>query len=78
MRRNDSTTLVYANLELLGQLASLSMWSVTANSIYASLKNVLRAVDRRAAKKYFNYLRLFLEAMDCMPYRRTTLVRQLM
>ena len=35
----------------------------TGNSIYASLNKVLRAEDRRAAKKYFSYLRLFLEAM---------------
>jgi hypothetical protein len=47
----------------------------TGNSVYASLNKVLWVEDHRGAKKYLSYLRLFLEAMDCMPSRRTNLWR---
>lgn len=47
----------------------------TGNSIYAELNRVLRSEDRKAAKKFFNYLRLFMEAMGCMPQQRRNLWR---
>mmetsp|Transcript_39679 Transcript_39679/g.105707 ORF Transcript_39679/g.105707 Transcript_39679/m.105707 type:complete len:610 (+) Transcript_39679:67-1896(+) len=39
----------------------------TGNSIYAALNRALRSEDRKSIKRYFSYLRLFLEAMDRMP-----------
>ncbi len=47
----------------------------TGNSVYAKLNQVLRAEDHKAARRYFSYLRLFLEAMNCMPTRDVTLWR---
>ncbi|CAE7460148.1 Parp2 [Symbiodinium microadriaticum] len=47
----------------------------TGNSIYAELNRVLRSEDRRAAQKYFDYLRLFMEAMACMVQQRRVLWR---
>jgi hypothetical protein len=36
---------------------------------------VLRSEDRKACVKYFDYLRLLMEAMDCMPKANRTLWR---
>jgi hypothetical protein len=47
----------------------------TSNAIYAQLNKVLRAEDRAGAKKYFNYLRLFLEALNTLPANQRTLWR---
>jgi len=46
----------------------------TGNSIYKALNQALR-VQHHAVPKYFNYLRLFLEAMNCLPQQKTTLWR---
>lgn len=47
----------------------------TGNSIYAELNRVLRNEDRKSAQKYFDYLRLFMEAMGCMPPQNRSLWR---
>jgi hypothetical protein len=47
----------------------------TGNSIYSELNRVLRSEDRRAAQKYFDYLRLFMEAMSCMVRQKRVLWR---
>jgi hypothetical protein len=47
----------------------------TGNAIYAELNRVLRSENRTAVKRYFNYLRLFLEAMSHMPKKQQTLWR---
>ena len=38
----------------------------TGNSIYREINRCLRA-DWKNVRRYWNYLRLYLEAMDCMP-----------
>lgn len=47
----------------------------TSNAIYGSLNKVLREENRRGVKKYFKYLRLFLEAMKLLPAQKTSLFR---
>eukprot|EP00039_Didymoeca_costata_P018537 m.333884 g.333884 ORF g.333884 m.333884 type:complete len:688 (-) comp17240_c0_seq1:115-2178(-) len=47
----------------------------TGNSIYSQLNAALRSENRKAVQKYFNYLRLLFEAMDCMPKGKRTLWR---
>merc|ERR1719174_3429588 len=47
----------------------------TSNAIYADLNKCLRAENRGKIKRYFKYLRLFLEAMACLPKRKKTLWR---
>jgi len=47
----------------------------TSNAIYASLNKVLREENRRGVKKYFKYLRLFLEAMKLLPSQKKSLFR---
>jgi len=47
----------------------------TSNAIYRSLNKVLREENRRGVKKYFKYLRLFLEAMKQLPAQQTSLYR---
>lgn len=47
----------------------------TGNSIYAELNRVLRSEDRKSAQKYFDYLRLFMEAMGYMPKQNRLLWR---
>ena len=39
----------------------------TGNSIYRDLNATLRAEDRAKSARYFDYLRLFFAAVDCMP-----------
>lgn len=46
----------------------------TGNSIYKSLNEALR-VKHTLVPKYFDYLRLFLEAMACLPKQTATLWR---
>eukprot|EP00495_Collosphaeridae_sp_1-RS-2012_P009135 TRINITY_DN91_c0_g2_i3.p1 TRINITY_DN91_c0_g2~~TRINITY_DN91_c0_g2_i3.p1 ORF type:complete len:233 (-),score=29.48 TRINITY_DN91_c0_g2_i3:300-998(-) len=47
----------------------------TSNAIYASLNKVLREENRRGVKKYFKYLRLFLEALKLLPAQKKSLFR---
>eukprot|EP01137_Pigoraptor_chileana_P013706 Opistho-2@4802 len=47
----------------------------TSNAIYRQLNQVLRDEKRAAVKRYFNYLRLFLEAMSHLPPQKRTLWR---
>jgi len=47
----------------------------TSNAIYRGLNKVLREENRRAVKKYFKYLRLFLEAMKLLPAQKRWLFR---
>lgn len=47
----------------------------TSNAIYADLNRKLREENRAAVKKYFSYLRLFLEAMAQLPQQASTLWR---
>jgi len=46
----------------------------TGNSIYRALNQALR-VDHHLVKKYFNYIRLLLEAMGCMTKQKGQLWR---
>jgi predicted DNA-binding WGR domain protein len=52
-----------------------SIMLYTSNAIYKELNKVLREENRTAVKKYFNYLRMFLEAMDRLPKQQKTLWR---
>ncbi|KAF0751170.1 hypothetical protein AaE_006482, partial [Aphanomyces astaci] len=47
----------------------------TGNWIYSQLNSTLRSENRTAIRKYFNYLRVFLEAMCRMPQKEQTLWR---
>lgn len=47
----------------------------TGNAIYTELNKALRDENRTKVRKYFNYLRLFFDAMDCLPKQRRTLWR---
>jgi len=47
----------------------------TSNAIYRDLNAVLRSEDRSKIKKYFNYLRLLLEALARLPQQKKTLWR---
>lgn len=47
----------------------------TSNAIYRALNNALRSEDRTKIKKYFSYLRLFLEALGRLPQQKRTLWR---
>lgn len=47
----------------------------TSNAIYANLNKCLREENRAAVKKYFPYLRLFLEAMNKLPQQSRVLWR---
>ncbi|EQC27310.1 hypothetical protein SDRG_05006 [Saprolegnia diclina VS20] len=47
----------------------------TGNWIYAELNNALRSENRAAVKRYFKYLRLFMEAMNYMPKKSQVLWR---
>jgi len=52
-----------------------SIMLYTSNAIYKDLNNVLRSEDRTKIKKYFGYLRLFLEALGSLPQITKTLWR---
>eukprot|EP00931_Biecheleriopsis_adriatica_P045323 TRINITY_DN25975_c0_g1_i3.p1 TRINITY_DN25975_c0_g1~~TRINITY_DN25975_c0_g1_i3.p1 ORF type:complete len:696 (+),score=220.31 TRINITY_DN25975_c0_g1_i3:51-2138(+) len=47
----------------------------TSNAIYRDLNAVLRSEDRSKIKKYFQYLRLLLEALGRLPQKKRTLWR---
>jgi len=47
----------------------------TSNAIYAALNKALREENRNNVKKYFNYLRLLLEALNALPQNTVTLYR---
>jgi len=47
----------------------------TSNAIYRDLNAVLRSEDRTRIKKYFQYLRLLLEALGTLPQQKKTLWR---
>jgi len=61
--------------EEMGDELYASIMLYTSNAIYRSLNKVLRDKDRRGVKKYFKYLRLFLEAMNRLPAQQTSLFR---
>eukprot|EP00957_Ditylum_brightwellii_P046044 3493500-Ditylum_brightwellii.AAC.1 len=46
----------------------------TGNSIYSEINRCLRS-DWKSVRKYWNYLRLYFEAIDSMPKRKVTLWR---
>jgi predicted DNA-binding WGR domain protein len=52
-----------------------SIMLYTSNAIYANLNKMLREENRQGVRKYFPYLRLFLEAMSVLPGQNTTLWR---
>ena len=52
-----------------------SIMLYTSNAIYSQLNKVLRNEDRRGVKKYFSYLRMFLEAFATLPPHNATLWR---
>mmetsp|Transcript_43588 Transcript_43588/g.100454 ORF Transcript_43588/g.100454 Transcript_43588/m.100454 type:complete len:514 (-) Transcript_43588:46-1587(-) len=60
-------------------MASLygSIMLYTSNAIYKDLNQCLRDEKRGKIKKYFRYLRLFFEAMACLPKNKRTLWRGL-
>lgn len=47
----------------------------TGNAIYTALNAALRNEDRAKIKKYFKYLRLFLDALEHLPKQKRTLWR---
>lgn len=47
----------------------------TGNAIYSALNKALRDENRAKIKKYFKYLRLFLDAMDHLPKQKRILWR---
>ena len=47
----------------------------TSNSIFADLNRALREERRERVRRYFHYLRLFLEALRTLPAKPTTLWR---
>jgi len=47
----------------------------TSNAIYAALNKALREENRSAVKKYFSYLRLFMEAFNVLPQQKCQLWR---
>ena len=47
----------------------------TSNAIYRELNSTLRSENRKALKKYYDYLRLLFEAMDSLPKKNVTLWR---
>lgn len=47
----------------------------TSNAIYKELNTVLRSEDRTKIKRYFQYLRMFLEALGRLPQQKKTLWR---
>merc|ERR1719183_1934337 len=49
-----------------------SIMLYTSNAIYAALNKCLRDKNRTAVKKYFKYLRLFLDALPLLPQQRRT------
>merc|ERR1719265_1917488 len=53
--------------------ASIMMY--TSNAIYKDLNEALRNENRAKIKKYFKYLRLFLEALNTLPKQKRTLWR---
>jgi len=55
--------------------ASIMMY--TSNAIYKDLNEALRNENRTKIKKYFKYLRLFLEALATLPKQKRTLWRGL-
>lgn len=58
------------NKELYG-----SIMLYTSNAIYKDLNKVLRDENRKGVKKYFDYLRMFFEALDSLPKQNVTLWR---
>jgi predicted DNA-binding WGR domain protein len=52
-----------------------SIMLYTSNAIYKDLNKVLRDENRFGIKKYFNYLRMFFEAMSRLPKNEFTLWR---
>lgn len=47
----------------------------TSNAIYADLNKCLRDKNRAKIKRYFKYLRLLFDAMNCLPRKKRTLWR---
>merc|ERR1711935_1326886 len=47
----------------------------TGNCIYSALNKALRDENRSLVKKYFNYLRVLMEAFTCLPSQKATLWR---
>jgi len=58
------------NRELYG-----SIILYTSNAIYKELNKLLRDENRRSLKKYYNYLRMFMEALFSLPKKEATLWR---
>ncbi|ATZ81114.1 putative transmembrane protein [Bodo saltans virus] len=70
LKKNAGNPVKVMNKELYG-----SIMLYTSNVIYADLNKVLRAENRAGVKKYFNYLRMLFEAMNCLPKKEVTLWR---
>jgi len=68
--KNAGNPIKKMNEELYG-----SILLYTSNAIYKELNRVLRCENRREIKKYFDYLRMFFEALDSLPKVETTLWR---
>lgn len=58
------------NKELYGSIVLY-----TSNAIYKELNKLLRDENRRGIKKYYNYLRMLMEALFSLPKKQTTLWR---
>jgi predicted DNA-binding WGR domain protein len=52
-----------------------SIMLYTGNAIYRDLNQALRDENRAKVKKYFTYLRMFLEAIGCLPAHKRQLWR---
>eukprot|EP00756_Hemistasia_phaeocysticola_P012214 Hpha_TRINITY_DN15178_c4_g3::TRINITY_DN15178_c4_g3_i1::g.129676::m.129676/K10798/PARP; poly [ADP-ribose] polymerase len=62
------------NIKMEGKLYAAIML-YTSNAIYGALNKALREENRNSVKKYFNYLRLLMEAMNTLPHKNVTLWR---
>ncbi|RQM26885.1 hypothetical protein B5M09_005431 [Aphanomyces astaci] len=72
----NSIELIHEKAALLGIYELYgSIVLYTGNWIYSQLNSTLRSENRTAIRKYFNYLRVFLEAMCRMPQKEQTLWR---
>lgn len=64
-------------VKVMGAALYASIMLYTSNAIYADLNKALREKNRAGIKKYFKYLRLLFEAMDCLPKKNSKLYRGL-
>nr|QDO16520.1 poly [ADP-ribose] polymerase 3 [Crypthecodinium cohnii]USW07838.1 poly [ADP-ribose] polymerase 3 [Crypthecodinium cohnii] len=61
----------------MGEALYAAIMLYTSNAIYSDLNKALRDKNRAKIKKYFKYLRLLFEAMECLSPEKKTLWRGL-